>query len=208
VAAVDGARRLPARSRGTKPDPLASIVRAAASGDGRAWAALVERFSRRVYAVARAHRLGAHDVEDVAQATWLRLLRRIHTVRDPEALGAWLETTARRECLRLINAGPRELPIDRTPMAEAANHTPLDEALIAADRSASLAAARARLPRHQQRLLAALLAEHEPSYAEIARSLDMPIGSIGPTRARLLERLRVDQNLVGAIRGDRLSPQS
>src|SRR4051794_19089771 len=75
---------------------LERIVLAAATGDGSAWSALIERFAARVRVVARAHRLGAHDVEDVVQTTWLRLLEHIDRVHEPGALGSWLQTTARR----------------------------------------------------------------------------------------------------------------
>jgi RNA polymerase sigma factor (sigma-70 family) len=178
---------------------LAHTVQAAASGDGRAWSALVARFGTRVHAVARGYRLPAHDVEDVAQTTWLRLLERIDTLRDPEALGAWLETTARRECLRVIRNTRREGVTSGDPFGEASDATRTEDGLVAAERRAGLAAGVERLPIHQRRLLALLVADPPPSYTEISRALDMPIGSIGPTRGRVLARLRQDRELVGAI---------
>src|SRR4051794_3498545 len=93
---------------------LAPLVHAAAGGDEAAWNALVDRFSGLVWAVARAHRLGAADAADVSQTTWLRLVENLTRLRDPEAVGAWLASTARREALRVLRRGSREaaLPED------------------------------------------------------------------------------------------------
>src|SRR4051812_46474876 len=164
-------------------------MRAAAAGDGGAWSALIERFVARVRGVARAHRLAAHDIEDVVQTTWLRLLEHIDTVREPRALGAWLETTGRRESLRLLRERQREFPtqsehiLDR-PVA------PVDEQrLVAAEHRAALAERRAalataleQLPGRQRELVSMLFADSAPSYQTISSSLKLPIGSIGPTR--------------------------
>jgi hypothetical protein len=81
---------------------LERVVSAAAAGDETAVAELVDRFAVRIRAVARAHRLDTHDVEDVMQTTCLRLLQCVDTIRNPSAIGAWLETTARRESLRVL----------------------------------------------------------------------------------------------------------
>jgi len=86
---------------------LERLLAAASKGDDGAWSALGRRFGARVRAVARAHRLTAHDVEDVVQTTWLRLVEHIHRIRDARALGAWLETTARREILRFLRGTRR-----------------------------------------------------------------------------------------------------
>src|SRR5215213_4871672 len=96
---------------------LERVVRAATVGDASAWSALVERFAARVRSVARRHRLATQDVEDVEQTTWLRLVEQIDRVREPSAVGAWLETTARRESLRLIRAGRLEELVDEEPLA-------------------------------------------------------------------------------------------
>ncbi len=192
-------RRGVAPRRPSSASALEHTVKAAASGDGHAWSALVERFGTRVHAVARGYRLPPHDVEDVVQTTWLRLLERIDSVRDPEAVGAWLETTTRRECLRVIRHTGREGVTSGDPFGEAPDATRTEDGLVAAERRAGLAAGVERLPIGQRRLLALLVADPAPSYAEISRALDMPIGSIGPTRGRVLARLREDRELVGAI---------
>jgi RNA polymerase sigma factor (sigma-70 family) len=193
IGSLEADRRARAGRRRVPADPaqLERVVRAAAQGDACAWLTLVERFGARMRVAARSYGLAAHDVEDVVQTTWLRLLEHIQSVRDPRALGAWLETTARNESVRLVRAGARERPADEytdqrwCPSVDA-------ERLIADDRRAAVARACQRLPRKQKYLLAMLFARSEPSYEEISRILRIPIGSIGPTRARSLSRLRRD----------------
>jgi len=177
---------------------LERLLAAASEGDDGAWSALGRRFGARVRAVARAHRLTAHDVEDVVQTTWLRLVEHIHRIRDARALGAWLETTARRESLRILRGTRRELPTDDPDIADAP--APPEERDAAAERAAALADALTRLPERQRALMAMLTAEPQPSYTDIAQRLAMPIGSIGPTRQRCLARLRSDTTLVHAVR--------
>jgi RNA polymerase sigma factor (sigma-70 family) len=176
---------------------LDHLVRAARAGDAGAWSTLVDKFTARIRCVARRHRLRAPDVEDVVQTTWLRLLEHIDGVKEPSAVGAWLETTARRESLRIVRSGRLEELVDEEPAAAAA---PVDEQrLAAAERRTALATALERLPSRDRALLALLVAEPARSYAEISDWLDMPIGSIGPTRARCLARLRQDPALAGAV---------
>lgn len=78
------------------------MVAAAGRREAWAWDAIVARFSPTVRGVARRHRLGHADQEEVLQATWIRLLGAIDRIQEPEALGGWLATTARRECLRVL----------------------------------------------------------------------------------------------------------
>jgi RNA polymerase sigma factor (sigma-70 family) len=190
-------RAVTARRRSPEgAEELERVVRAAAAGDGAAVSTLVQRFAPRVRAVARAHRLGAHDVEDVMQTTWLQLLQHVHTIREPRAVGAWLETTARRESLRVLKTNTREHPTDDDAMLDARS-TPVEEQpLRTPERCATvLAVAVEQLPGHQRKLLSMLLADPTPTYAEVSRALGIPIGSIGPTRARSLARLRENQDL-------------
>ena len=201
VESLAAERRTVAATRRPPADAaeLERLVSAAAAGNGDAWTALVGRFAARLRSVARAHRLHAHDSEDVAQTTWLRLLEHIHDLRDARAVGAWLETTARRESLRKLEAGRRERPTEDEYMS-CEPVAPVDELrLVESERHAALAAAVEQLPPRQQRLLGMLVEEREPSYQEISRVLDMPIGSIGPTRVRALARLRRDDRLAGVM---------
>jgi RNA polymerase sigma factor (sigma-70 family) len=178
---------------------LAQMVSAATSGDPHAWGEIVDRYGDRVRAVARRYRLSPHDVDDVAQNTWLRLLKSIHAIRQPEALGAWLETTARHEALRLLKSGGiREFPADHAQLPDAIAPAEPDVGAEHA-RLAALGAAFARLPARHAALMHMLIAEEAPNYAEISRTLAMPIGSIGPIRARALDRLRQDPGLLAEL---------
>jgi RNA polymerase sigma factor (sigma-70 family) len=192
------ARALP----GAHEDALDQVVAAAATGDEDAWALLRERYAMRVRTVARLHRLAPHDVDDVAQTTWLRLLENIGKLRDANAVGAWLETTARRESLAVLRRCKRERPTEDAFFANQPSEPVAEGRLVAAEQRTALTSSLQRLPRHQQRLLVAMLAEPAPSYAEIAASLKMPIGSIGPTRARSLARLRRDRRLARTVGED------
>ena len=186
VAALDAERlRRSSADRGA----LERIIAAAATGDQSAWSAIVSRFGGRIARVARGYGLNAHQADDVAQETWIRLYRGLGRVRDPHALGAWVDTTARRESLRALKRRSREDLTDEELGSNAADFTDPDEELLA-ERRAALAAALARLPEHQRRLMECLLAETEPSYADVSVQLGLPIGSIGPTRGRCVERLR------------------
>jgi len=178
-----------------------SLVRAAAAGDEAAWSALVDRYSGLVWAIARNHRLGAADADEVFQTTWLRLVEHVDRLQNPARVGGWLATTARHESLRLLRRSGRQIPMgDDLPEPDC--HAPApDEALLLADRDSTLRTAFARLPERDQRLLRLLTADPMPSYEEIGLALNMPTGSIGPTRARCLERLRREADALALTAG-------
>ena len=177
--------------RGSDGD-ITRIVSAAAHGDQLAWDQIVERYTGLLWAVVRAHRLSAADGADVVQTTWLRLIEHLPQIRNREGIGSWLATTARRECLRLLRSGGRCQPSDEIELLvdARADHAEIDSGLLTAERDAELWAAFSRLPARDQALLRLLAVDSPPSYQEISAALEMPIGSIGPTRARSLERLR------------------
>jgi len=155
----------------------------------------VERFGNRVRAVARSHRLQPQDVDDVVQTTWLRLIENRDGIRDPDALGAWLMTTARRASLRVIERSRRECLV---PEGHEPSHPvgdAIDERLLARERRVAVSRAVAELPDRHRRLVSLLASDRGPSYAEIAAELDIPLGSIGPTRGRCIERLRHSREL-------------
>lgn len=172
-----------------RPEVVGRLVEGAAAGDERAWARLVDELGGLVWAVARAHRLSGADAADVAQITWLRLLEHLDGLDDPPRVGAWLATTARRECLRVLRRSARLVPHgDELP--EVVDDAPApDAALLVQERDAALWVAFARLGGRDRALLRMLVADPTPSYEEIGAALGMPIGSIGPTRARALARL-------------------
>src|SRR5262245_460293 len=180
---------------------LDELVRAAAEGDEAAWDAIVDRFQGLVWATARAHRLSQADAADVAQTTWLRLVEQLDRIREPEKLGSWLATTARHECLRHIRLNGRELPTDEAGAFEAPSDEAPELALVKEERAGALWRAFTKLSDVCQALLRLLVSEDEPSYEAISAALDMPIGSIGPTRMRCLEKLRAGIGLDPAFQG-------
>jgi RNA polymerase sigma factor (sigma-70 family) len=168
------------------------LLRQARSGDLTAWEGLVERLGPRVWAVARAHRLSHADAQDVFQVTWMQLVTHIDSIREPERVSAWLAATARHESLRLLKRNGRQLPTGQDEEFDTAD--PLapepDARLLATERQIAVWDAMASLPPHCQRLLRLLMTDPLPSYEEITAALEMPPGSIGPTRRRCLEKLR------------------
>ena len=171
---------------------LSELVGAAAKGDQRAWQGLVERFSGLVWSVARAYGLSEADAADVAQTAWLRLVEHLHRVRDAQRVGAWLATTARHEALRMLRVAGRQLPMGDDAELEPSDPVQVtpESLALASEQRRILWHAFAALPPSCQRLLRVLMADPPPSYQEAAAALDMPIGSIGPTRGRCLDRLR------------------
>jgi RNA polymerase sigma factor (sigma-70 family) len=165
-------------------------MRLAALGDRGAWNVLVEEFQGLLRAIARAHRLADADAADVAQTTWLRLVENLDRLQDRSRVGAWLATTARRECLRTLRASARELQAEEAPERAEGDIASIDGGLLEAERATALWSAFGRLPARDQALLRMLIADPQPSYEEIGAALEMPIGSIGPTRGRALDRLR------------------
>ena len=170
----------------------AELVAAAGGGDQRAWEELVDRFGGLVWSVARIHGLSAADAADVSQTAWLRLVEHLDRIRDPERVGSWLASTARHEALRVLRRAGRELPVGDEAELEprGAVVEPPDAHALASERDEVLWKAFAALPPRCQRLLRVLIADPVLSYQEVAASLQMPIGSIGPTRARCLSQLR------------------
>jgi RNA polymerase sigma factor (sigma-70 family) len=172
---------------------VTDLVDRARNGDQSAWNELVERYSRLLWSVARAHRLPRAEAADVVQMTWLLLVENLDHIRDPERLPGWLATTARRECLRTLRLSNRERPSEPDDSywdAPDEDAEPLDARLLVEERDAVLWGCFKRLPGRCQALLRVLMATAPPSYAEVSAAMDLPIGSIGPTRGRCLGRLR------------------
>ena len=197
----------PGGSMSTTParqDAVGPLLAAAASGDADAWSTVVERFTGLLSATARAHRLSAADAADVVQTTWLRLVENLDRIQDPERLGGWLATTARRECLLTIRRGRREPAV---PVEDVFDHVPgprqaIDAGLLMAERDAALWRLFDELPDRCRTLLRVLVADPPPAYADVAAALSIPIGSIGPTRQRCLNQLRRLALESGAIEPD------
>ena len=183
-------------SADARPDDLASLVRAARSGEPQAWETLVARFTPALRATARNYRLAAADVDDVVQAAWTSALTHIGSLREPEAISGWVTVIARREALRIIKHRRGELLIDEPWPTSVADVSTPESALLDAERHEAVHAAVDQLPSRQRHLVRALFGNTEPNYDELALKLGMPKGSIGPTRKRALAQLRRDRKLI------------
>jgi RNA polymerase sigma factor (sigma-70 family) len=168
-----------------------ALVTRAAGDDQQAWDELIERYAPLVWAICTRYRLSSHDIEDVGQSVWLLLVAQLGKLREPAALPGWLATTTKRECLRVVTATRKSQQLGSTvDDAPVADERAIDEEIVIAERNAVLRTAFAELPPHGQHLLAMLFRDPPCSYSEISATLGIPIGSIGPQRARCLERLR------------------
>lgn len=167
------------------------LVERARQGDHDAWRSLVDQYTRLVWAITRDFRISDSDASDVTQTTWLRLLEHIDRI-DPNRIAAWLGTTARRECLRVLAMRKRMvLTYDRDALDDVTATGPaVDESLLADENVQDVRRALQTLPERWQELLRLSMSDPPVPYAEISARLDMPIGSIGPMRARCLAKLR------------------
>jgi len=196
TAATAYAPSEPARSDADQPCDDAVVIDLVASargGEVRAWDAIVERYAPLIWSICRQYRLGRDDADDVRQSVWLRLVDQLDKIREPAALPGWLATTTRRECARLVRAarGPHavvyRLDAENLPDKYAAA---AEAELLAAERHAALREAFTHLPPDGQQLIGMLIADPPVPYAEISARLGIPVGSIGPTRRRCLDRMR------------------
>jgi RNA polymerase sigma factor (sigma-70 family) len=182
-------------------DPLATLVLAAREGNQDAWDAIVDRFLPLVGAIIRRHRLSEADGDDVSQTVWLRLVEHLDALREPDALPGWIRTIVRNECLRVINTRGRTQPVDPQEYGgfdvAGAFAEAVDEDMLAAERRQLLREALAELPAARRELLLLLLTDPPIPYEEISAQLGIPVGSIGPTRARALDQLRRTRALRG-----------
>jgi RNA polymerase sigma factor (sigma-70 family) len=153
-------------------------------GDQNAWEGLISRYQRLVYSVAHTLCPRPEDVSDVFQQVWLELYEHLSDLRNVEALPAWLITVTRRRAYALINSARDSELLD-------AGIPDLSTRLNTIENEHAVERALAQLPERCRRLIDLLYFRmDEPSYAGIAKEMNMPVSSIGPTRARCLERLR------------------
>jgi RNA polymerase sigma factor (sigma-70 family) len=174
-------------------DPIVSLVSAAAAGDEHAWREIVDRYSPLLASVIRSFRLTSEEIQDVAQTVWLRLVEHLSDLREPRALPMWIVTTTRRESLRYVSDRRRSVPrdpLDPSWLDSRAENAELLADMLRAERRQALLAGLAELPARQRELLLLLVEDPPLSYAHISQRTGIPIGSIGPTRSRALERLR------------------
>jgi len=188
VAPVSGSVPRAGEARRASEADVGSLVVRARAGDRTAWDALVRRYLRMLLGIARSYGLDEAAAQDVVQVTWLQLAQRLDQLREPHAVGAWLATTARRESLRQRRAAARERPVEAELFHERAAPGRVDDRVMMAERDRALWSAFKEIGERCQLLLRLLLAELP--YVEIAAALEMPVGSIGPTRQRCLAALR------------------
>lgn len=177
---------------GSDREDVGELLLRAAKGDQRSWDALVERFAPMVWSIARSMGRSPAEAADVSQTVWLSLIEHADSIYQPERVGAWLATTTRRECLRVQQRSQRLALVDDEAKFDDVDvgSRPLDVGMLSTERDGALWEAFAALPESSQTLLALLMVDPPMSYQDISDTLDMPIGSIGPTRARILAVLR------------------
>jgi RNA polymerase sigma factor (sigma-70 family) len=173
--------------------PVTDLVMGARNGDQQAWDALVERYAPLIWSICRRYRLGSADAEDVNQSVWLTLVDQLAALREPAALPGWLATTTQRECGRVLRAARKPQTgwyvLDAEDIADEQAVT-AEEELLQAERQAALREAFTYLPPSCQQLIAMLIQDPPVPYVQISAVLGIPVGSIGPTRRRCLEKLR------------------
>ena len=172
-----------------------ALVLACRSGDATAWEALVDRYERLVYLIARHAGLDREQSADVLQRVFARMFERLAQIEQPALIGGWLATTARHEAWRFSQRERRArfASLDALDLAEPVADTALlpEALMVSLEEQHQVRAAVAALDERCRRLLTLLFYRSDiPSYAEIAAKLNMSEGSIGPTRARCLQKLR------------------
>lgn len=189
---------------GQEPE-TARLVAAALSRDPGSWEELVRRYGALVRAVVSSFRMQKADNEDAVQNTWLRAVERLHTMRDPNCLSAWLISIARRECLALLSRNRREQPdYDAAEGLVERSLGPESTALLA-ETCRAVRGAVAELPAKRRRLVEVLYFEEANDYLSASVVTGMPVGSIGPTRMRIMSSLRRTLEHTGFDSGDALS---
>ena len=179
----------------------AALVARCVRGDGAAWGLLVKRYQRLVYAIVRRIGLDEHGAADVFQTVFTRLVEQLPRIQDPSRLQAWIVTTAKREALLQSRRGRRTVSMTRDDESDddgvgewdLADETPIaEEALQELQQLNALREALDRLDERCREMLLLLFRNEDDklSYDEVARRLGAPVGSIGPTRSRCLDKLR------------------
>ena len=181
---------------------VSALVAQVCGGDHEAWNELIERYSPLVWSICQRYQLSRQDADDVGQSVWLLLVENIASLREAAALPGWLSTTTKREIFRVLRVARRhdhdDLPPDGQIPGDADEAT-IEGELIVAERNAALRAAFAELQPNCHNLLSLLMNDTPLAYSDVSAMLDIPVGSIGPKRARCLERLRRSPHLAGII---------
>ncbi len=175
-----------------------ALIEACLRGDRGAWELLVDRYSRLVWSIPRKYGLTQDDAEDVHQTVFASLVHHLGDLRDRERLSSWLITTATRECWRLRRSATSRRTVSSEQALEEAVEVPLPETDVADEQRQLVREGLERLNERCKHLLQVLFAlPDEPHYPRIAEQLEIPVGSIGPTRARCLAKLEAILRTLG-----------
>jgi RNA polymerase sigma factor (sigma-70 family) len=167
------------------------LVNDCLQGDETAWASLVRRYRRLIYTIPLRFGMPLSAAEEIFQEVSLTLLQKLHTLRDETRLSAWIVTVTRRACIQRWRQLPAAISIDELPEHPDEIDSDMEEALLNLERRHTLQQAMEQLDERCRRLIEALFFTDPPaSYQEIAQALGVPEGSIGPIRARCLDKLR------------------
>jgi RNA polymerase sigma factor (sigma-70 family) len=178
------------------------LLGAAKKGDETAWQEIIARYQSLINAISRRYRLAPYDAHDVSQYVWMQLVDHIYKLRDPRALPGWIAVTTTHRCYEILRAQKRSVTVD--PLAIGSfglmdtaakrmngdGRADVDEDLLRAEQRSAVQQGLDELTEGQQQLLLLLVADPPVPYREISRRMNLPTGSIGPTRARLLKKLR------------------
>ena len=179
---------------------LPALVARALERDQRAWRDLVNRLKGVAWKVIYSYDLSEEDRNDAFASTFFRLHERLATVREPEKLPGWVATTARNEANTVSRRRSKLVPMAELPL-RTVDHGDHGEGLESDELRTALYAAFSSLSPEHQALMRMLSADPPIGYDEISRVLNLPHGSIGPTRARCLQRLRTSPELAPFLNG-------
>jgi len=175
-----------------RPPTDRALIAACRRGDQDAWAELLSRYRRLIYSIPVGYRIPPGDADEIFQQVALKLFQNLGRLRGPGGLPAWLAVTARRQCQDFLRGTKRWHPLEATGDEEPAVDPPdVAARLHQVQCQHALALALERLEDTCRQLISFLYGqEPRPSYEEIAARLGRPVGSLGPTRKRCLEKLR------------------
>jgi RNA polymerase sigma factor (sigma-70 family) len=192
-------------------DPITAVK----WSDEHGWNALIEDYQPIINSVCRRYRLKPEDAADVSQTVWMKVVDHRDRIREPRALPAWIKTTATREALAVLRARDRLTPLDVSqdnsagwsPLTPSPYGGEVDARMLDAERRVAVRDGLAELTESHRALLGLLVADPPTTYQQISVQLGLPVGSIGPTRARCLRKLATT-TAIGALelcRGERPS---
>ncbi len=176
-----------------------ALVEACLAGETEAWEALIHRYQRLIYSIPIRAGFSPVDAADIFQSVCLRLFQKLATLRKQEKISSWLMTTTTRECWRVVEKRRRETQpsiydedYERDIVNQLASREPLaDQQRIDVQRQQAVREAVESLSERCRALITLLFySKEEPSYADIARLMKLPLNSVGPTRARCLQKLK------------------